>query len=91
MVAICGVAVRPSWYWLYDNMEDEGFEVKLSHRPKIKAIAYAKVKTDKVGSVTLAHLLSGRPLAQINGGAINPFSIFLTQISAIPLILSTSL
>lgn len=42
---------------LYDRLEEEGFEVKLSHPLKTKAIAYAKVKTDKVDSATLAHLL----------------------------------
>ena len=45
-----------SWYWLYDHLEEEGFDVRLSHPLKTKAIAYAKVKTDKVDSVTLAHL-----------------------------------
>ena len=54
-----GVAIEasPSWYWLYDHLEEEGFDVKLSHPLKTKAIAYAKVKTDEVDSVTLAHLL----------------------------------
>ena len=47
----------PSWYWLHDHLEDEGFEVKLSHPLKTKAIAHAKVNTDKVDSATLAHLL----------------------------------
>lgn len=47
----------PSWYWLYDSLEDEGFDVKLSHPLRTKAIAYAKVKTDKLDSATLAHLL----------------------------------
>jgi len=51
------IEASPSWYWLYDSLEDEGFEVKLSHPLKTKAIAYAKVKTDKVDSATLAHLL----------------------------------
>jgi transposase len=51
------IEATPSWYWLYDSLEDEGFEVKLSHPLKTKAIAYAKVKTDKVDSATLAHLL----------------------------------
>jgi transposase len=51
------IEATPSWYWLYDHLEDGGFEVKLSHPLKTKAIAYAKVKTDKVDSVTLAHLL----------------------------------
>ena len=47
----------PSWYWLYDCLEEEGFDVKLSHPLRTKVIAYAKVKTDKVDSATLAHLL----------------------------------
>jgi transposase len=51
------IEATPSWYWLYDRLEEEGFEVKLSHPLKTKAIAYAKVKTDKVDSATLAHLL----------------------------------
>jgi transposase len=51
------IEATPSWYWLYDCLENEGFEVKLSHPLRTKAIAYAKVKTDKVDSATLAHLL----------------------------------
>jgi len=51
------IEATPSWYWLYDRLEEEGFDVKLSHPLKTKAIAYAKVKTDKVDSATLAHLL----------------------------------
>ena len=51
------IEATPSWYWLYDCLEDEGFEVKLSHPLRTKAIASAKVKTDKVDSATLAHLL----------------------------------
>ena len=48
---------QSDFYWLNDHLEDGGFEVKLSHSLKTKAIAYAKVKTDKVDSVTLARLL----------------------------------
>ena len=51
------IEATPSWYWLYDCLEDEGFKVNLSHPLKTKAIVYAKVKTDKVDSATLAHLL----------------------------------
>ena len=51
------IEATPSWYWLYNCLEDKGFKVKLSHPLKTKAIAYAKVKTDKVDSATLAHLL----------------------------------
>ncbi len=51
------IEATPNWYWLYDLLEDEGFDAKLSHPLKTKAIASAKVKTDKVDSATLAHLL----------------------------------
>ena len=47
------IEATPSWYLL----EDEGFDVKLSHPLRTKAIASAKVKTNKVDSATLAHLL----------------------------------
>jgi len=46
-----------SWYWLYDLLEENGIEVKLSHPLKTKAIASAKVKNDKIDSRILAHLL----------------------------------
>ena len=61
------IEATPSWYWLYDHLEEEGFEVKLSHPLKTKAIAYAKVKTDKVDSATLAHLLRSNllPLSHV--------------------------
>jgi len=51
------IEATPSWYWLYDCLEDEGFDVKLSHPMRTKAIASTKVKTDKMDSATLAHLL----------------------------------
>ena len=38
------IEATPSWYWLYDHSEEEGFKVRLSHPLKTKAIAYAKVK-----------------------------------------------
>ena len=46
------IKATPSWYCLYDCLEDEGFDVKLSHPLRTKAIAAAKVKTDKVDSAT---------------------------------------
>ena len=51
------IEATPSWYWLYDCLEDEGFHVKLSHPLRTKAITSAQIKTDKVDSATLAHLL----------------------------------
>ncbi len=56
------IEATPSWYWLYDCLEEEGFDVRLSHPLRTKAIASAKVKTDKVDSATLAHLLRGNLL-----------------------------
>ncbi|MFC2060226.1 hypothetical protein ACFLTZ_03925 [Chloroflexota bacterium] len=44
------VGITPSCYWFYDNLENEGSEVKLSHRLKAKTIANTKAKTDKVVS-----------------------------------------
>jgi transposase len=45
------------WYWFVDTLEDVHIDVVLAHAKYLKAIAYAKVKTDKVDSLTLAQLL----------------------------------
>jgi transposase len=45
------------WYWLNDLLEDHGIPMVLAHAKYLKAISYAKVKTDKVDSHTLATLL----------------------------------
>jgi len=45
------------WYWLNDLLQDNGIELVLAHAKYLKAISYAKVKTDKVDSQTLAILL----------------------------------
>lgn len=47
-----------TWYWAY-RMLSERHEVILSNPLKTKAIASAKVKTDKVDALTLANLLRG--------------------------------
>ena len=46
-----------NWYWLSDLLKENGIEIKLAHAKYLKAISYAKVKTDKVDSQTLAELL----------------------------------
>lgn len=46
-----------NWTLMYDWLEEEIEEVKLAHPLKVKAIAEAKIKTDKIDSGTLAHLL----------------------------------
>lgn len=46
-----------NWYHLYDLLETLDIPVTLAHPSRTRAIAEAKVKTDKVDSATLAHLL----------------------------------
>ena len=45
------------WYWLRDLLVPQGIDLRLAHAKFLKAIAYAKVKTDAVDSTTLAQLL----------------------------------
>jgi transposase len=45
------------WYWLADLLEDLGVELTLAHATRLKAIAAAKVKTDRLDSDLLAQLL----------------------------------
>jgi len=51
------VECTSNWYWLSDLLNDHGIDLTLAHAKYLKAISYAKVKTDKVDSKTLAHLL----------------------------------
>lgn len=46
-----------TWYWLNDLLTSLNISLVLAHAKYVKAIAYAKVKTDKVDSHTLAQLL----------------------------------
>ncbi len=46
-----------TWYWLNDLFTSLKIPLVLAHAKYVKAIAYAKVKTDKVDSHTLAQLL----------------------------------
>jgi len=51
------VEATANWYWLSDLLNDHDIELVLAHAKYLKAISYAKVKTDKVDSQTLANLL----------------------------------
>ena len=42
---------------IYDLLKEEGYDVRVAHPLVVKAIAYAKVKNDKVDARTLADLL----------------------------------
>lgn len=46
-----------SWDWLADVLEREQVDLTLAHAKLVKAIAYAKVKTDAVDAHTLGQLL----------------------------------
>jgi transposase len=46
-----------NYQYLYDLLKSEGYKVKVAHPLMVKAIAYAKVKTDKVDARILADLL----------------------------------
>jgi len=51
------VETTTGWYWMNDLLEREGVNLSLAHAKFVKAISYAKVKTDKVDAHTLAQLL----------------------------------
>jgi transposase len=50
---------------VYELLEGKGYEVKLAHPKETRIIARAKVKTDKVDSERLAHLLRSNLLPHI--------------------------
>ena len=52
-----------SWYWIY-SMLSKRHDVILSNPVKTKAIASAKVKTDRIDAMTLAELLRGGYIAE---------------------------
>jgi transposase len=52
-----------TWYPIYQLLSDR-HDVKLSNPAKTKAIAQAKVKTDKIDALTLAKLLRGGFIAE---------------------------
>lgn len=54
-----------SWYWIYDLLTGNGFDVVISNPLKTKAIAAAKIKNDKVDSHMLAQLLRSKLIATV--------------------------
>ena len=51
--------LESGWNWglIYDMVNNGDIEVKIAHPLKVKAIAEAKIKTDKISADILAHLL----------------------------------
>ena len=59
--------VEPSanyWIKVYDKLEDESVKIKLSNPLRTKAIAEARIKTDRSDAKTLAYLLRGDLVAE---------------------------
>ena len=46
-----------TYYWFVDVLKEEGIDVHLAHPLMVKAISYAKIKTDSADAKTLAQLL----------------------------------
>src|SRR5437867_1723806 len=67
-----------TWYWLRDLLVPLGVDLKLGHSKYIKAISYAKVKTDAVDAHTLAQLLRNDLIPEghmSNHGLVAPGSL----------------
>lgn len=45
------------WYWVRDLLAPQGIDLRLGHAKYLKAISYAKVKSDAVDAATLAQLV----------------------------------
>jgi transposase len=52
------------WLRIYETLEENGVEVKLANPAKTKAIASARIKTDKLSARILAHLLRADLIAE---------------------------
>jgi len=53
-----------NWTWLCDILQEEGFDVHLSHPLKTRLICEARVKTDKIDARMLAQLLRANLLPE---------------------------
>lgn len=55
--ACIAVEATGNWMWLYELIEERHPDLVLAHPLKTKAIASARIKTDKIDATTLAQLL----------------------------------
>jgi len=54
--AVATLEATRNWYWLYELIEAQGVAVKLAHPLRVRLIADAKIKTDRIDAKTLAQL-----------------------------------
>jgi transposase len=67
------VEATGNWMWLYGQIEDRQLDLVLAHPLKVRAIASARIKTDKSDATTLAHLLRticSRPPTEETGSGL---------------------
>ena len=79
------------WYWLADTLAALGVELVLAHATRVKAIAAAKVKTDKVDSDILALLLRADLIPQahmIGPEARGPRDLMRTRLRLVQKVVS---
>jgi len=57
--ASVAVEATRNWQWFVEGFRKEGCEVTMAHPFRTKAIAAARIKTDKVDAAILCHLLRG--------------------------------
>lgn len=62
----CSLAMEATrnWYYLYEALEAKVKEIHLAHPLKVRAIAEARIKTDKIDSKILADLLRANLLPE---------------------------
>lgn len=58
------VEAGANWMWFTRSLEQKGCKVTLAHPLKVKAIASARIKTDKIDAKILCHLLRGGLIPQ---------------------------
>jgi transposase len=83
------IEAGPSWYWLYDLVEQSVGSVKLANPAGVRMIADSKVKTDKIDARVLAQLdrLGFVPQAHVPPRAVRDarelhrFRIFLVRLA----------
>lgn len=61
-----GIVMESSglWYNIYEYLTKKHFDVRLSNPTKTRAIASAKIKTDKLDAIKLADLMRGGYFAE---------------------------
>ena len=63
-IVLLGSELSGMWYNIYECLRKRRLDVRLSNPAKTRAIASAKIKTDKLDSIKLTDLLRGEYIAE---------------------------